>query len=169
MRTESLFLGPVDRTHPAPADEGLDQVAGELASDHRVRALAHAHPASVCERRGICNVPKKCHERDTRSVVCANDTESRSSYSRFMTDRTREEHTIKRIAIILGIAAAMGVAPSVAAAGNVTAQVKPQVTAQIVKQQVTAQVVNAQAVKAQVVAQRANAKRVALLIRVQSR
>ena len=65
---------------------------------------------------------RKCHERDTRNVACANDTERRGSYSRFMTNRTGREHIMKRTAIILGIAAAMGVAPSVAAAGSVTAQ-----------------------------------------------
>jgi len=72
---------------------------------------------------------------------------------------------MKRIATIAAVITTAAIAvPSVAAAGNVTAQVKPQVKAQVV-----AQVLNAQAVKAQVVAQRANAKRAALLIRVQSR
>jgi hypothetical protein len=51
-----------------------------------------------------------------------------------MTDRTRREHTMKRTAIILGIAAAMGVVPSVASAGGITTQDKPQVKAQIVVQ-----------------------------------
>ena len=72
---------------------------------------------------------------------------------------------MKRIATIAAVVTTAAIAvPSVAAAGSVTAQVKPQVKAQVV-----AQVVNAQAVKPQVVAQRAYAKRVSLLIRVQSR
>ena len=92
--------------------------------------------------------------RDTRNVACTNDTEARGSYSRFMTNRTGREHTMKRTAIILGIAAAMGVAPSVAAAGSVTGQVvKPQlVKAQIVKAQIVKpQLVKPQLVKAQIV------------------
>ena len=41
---------------------------------------------------------------------------------------------MKRTAIILGIAAAMGVVPSVASAGSSTAQAKPQLKAQVVVQ-----------------------------------
>ena len=80
---------------------------------------------------------------------------------------------MKRTAITFGIAAAIFVAPSVAAAGIVTAQVKLQVTAQIVKPHVTAQVVNAQRVSAAVTAQRVSAQRASAyrisLIRMQSR
>jgi len=60
---------------------------------------------------------------------------------------------MKRMAVILGVAAAMGVAPSIAAGSNVTAQVTK---AQIAKAQVhTAQVVKAQIAKAQITPQRA--------------
>jgi hypothetical protein len=56
-----------------------------------------------------------------------------------MTDRTRREHTMKRTAVVLGIAAAMGVVPSVASAGGITTQQKtqqkPQVVVQILKPQ----------------------------------
>ena len=76
-----------------------------------------------------------------------NDTEGRDSYSRFM-DRTRREHTMKRIAIILGVAATVGVSPSVAAGGNISAQVESQVVRQIVESQVVAsQLVESQVVR----------------------
>jgi ABC-type transporter MlaC component len=75
-----------------------------------------------------------------------------------MTDRTREEHTMKRTATILGVAAAL-VFPAAASAGNISTQVKPQVKTQVVAQVVQTQVV-AQRVRphvvAQVVAQRVN-------------
>jgi hypothetical protein len=61
-----------------------------------------------------------------------------------MTDRTRREHTMKRTAIILGVAAAMGVAPSAALGGNVTAQVA---NTQVVRQVVSSQVVSSQVVR----------------------
>jgi hypothetical protein len=41
---------------------------------------------------------------------------------------------MKRAAIILGVAAAMGVVPSVASAGGITTQDKPQQKAQVVVQ-----------------------------------
>jgi hypothetical protein len=63
-----------------------------------------------------------------------------------MTERTGKEHTMKRIAIIAGVVAAVAVSPSIAAAGNV-AQVS------------NAQVVNAQIAKSHVVAQRVTAQR----------
>ena len=44
LATESLFVGPVDRAHPASADQRLDAVAGELASDQALRAPPRAHP-----------------------------------------------------------------------------------------------------------------------------
>jgi hypothetical protein len=83
-----------------------------------------------------------------------------------MTDRTGKEHTMKRIAIIAGIAAALGVAPSVAGAANV-----PQVSSvQVAKQQIhlvqraQAQRVVAQKASAQrATAQRAGVLRVSLL------
>ena len=43
---------------------------------------------------------------------------------------------MKRIAIILGVAATVGVSPSVAAGGNISAQVESQVVRQIVESQV---------------------------------
>jgi hypothetical protein len=48
---------------------------------------------------------------------------------------TRKEHTMKRIATVGVAIAAFAAAPAVAAGGNV-AQVKPQVTAQVVDVQV---------------------------------
>ena len=51
------FLGTVNRAHPAPADERLDEIAGELAPDHRVGALSHAHRTSVLLPGDTCNDP----------------------------------------------------------------------------------------------------------------
>jgi len=78
---------------------------------------------------------------------------------------------MKRIATVAAILTTAGIAvPSVAAAGNVSAQVKPQVTAQIVGVQ-TAKV---QRAKAAVSVQRhtvqlANAKRFSILLQPQIR
>jgi hypothetical protein len=87
-----------------------------------------------------------------------------------MTDRTGREHTMKRIAIVLGIAAAIGVSPSVASGGNVAQVVRAQVVesqiarSQVVAQRVTSQQARAQRAKAQrVSSQRAQAARVASL------
>ena len=87
-----------------------------------------------------------------------------------MTDRTREEHIVKRIATIAAILTAAVIAvPSVASGGNV-AQVKPQVTAQLVGTQGS----KAQRVTAAVSLQRhsiqlANAKRFSILLHTQIR
>lgn len=54
---------------------------------------------------------------------------------------------MKRIAIILGVAAAVGVSPSVAAGGNISAQVESQVARQVVSQIVESQVVESQVVR----------------------
>jgi len=51
-----------------------------------------------------------------------------------MTNRTGREQIMKRTAIILGIAATMGIVPSVASAGNATAQLKTQLKPQLVVQ-----------------------------------
>lgn len=54
-----------------------------------------------------------------------------------MMDPMEREQLMKRAAVILGVAGAMLVAPSVAAAANVTAQASPQrVTAQVATVQV---------------------------------
>ena len=77
---------------------------------------------------------------------------------------------MKRNATIGAIITAFAVAPSVAAAGNNTAQVKPQVSAQVIGVQV-AKVQRAQAaisVQRHLV-QVAQAKRFSLLIRAQIR
>ena len=58
LAPERQLLGAVNRTHAPAADERLDLVAGELAPDHRVGASSHAHPASVCQGRDICNVAR---------------------------------------------------------------------------------------------------------------
>ena len=58
---------------------------------------------------------------------------------------------MKRTAIILGVLAALAV-PSVASAGNVTAQARLQVSAPVAKMQATkTQIVRAQIVRAQIV------------------
>jgi hypothetical protein len=76
----------------------------------------------------------------------------------------REEQIMKRTAVVLGIAAALFVAPRAANAGNVTAQVNPQVKArvvatQVVTTQVVAQIVTSQRVVAAVTAQRVDTQR----------
>ena len=55
---------------------------------------------------------------------------------------------MKRVALVLGITAAMGVAPSLASAGNVTQVVDSQI---VRSQQVESQVVRSQVVRSQVV------------------
>jgi hypothetical protein len=66
-----------------------------------------------------------------------------------MTDRTRREHTMQRLATIGAVITAFAIAPSVAAAGNV-ALFKPQFKAQVVG----AQVAKAQRVQVAVSVQR---------------
>ena len=66
-----------------------------------------------------------------------------------MTDQTRREPTVKRIATIGAVITAFAIAPSVASAGNVV-QVKPQFRTQVVG----AQVVTTQRVQAAVSVQR---------------
>jgi len=86
-----------------------------------------------------------------------------------MTDRTRREHLMKRTATILGIAAAMAVVPSVAAAGNITTQDRPQDKAQIVAQIFKPQPQSpARATIARVSTHRFTAHKISLL-RIQSR
>ncbi len=76
---------------------------------------------------------------------------------------------MKRTAIILGIAATMGVAPSVAAAGNITTQDRPQDKAQIVAQIFKPQPQSpARATVARVSAHRFSAHRISVL-RIQTR
>ena len=76
---------------------------------------------------------------------------------------------MKRTAIIFGIAAAMGVIPSVASAGNATAQLKPQLKPQLVVQVFKPQPANAARVTvARVSSHRAGTHRITLL-RIQSR
>jgi hypothetical protein len=53
-----------------------------------------------------------------------------------MTDRTRREQAMKRIATIGAVVTAFAVAPSLAAGGNFAAQVKTQVSAQVIRVQV---------------------------------
>jgi hypothetical protein len=67
-----------------------------------------------------------------------------------MTDRTREEHTMKRTAAIVGVIAALAV-PSVASAGNMPAQAKLQVKPQVSKALVArAQIAHVQVSRVQV-------------------
>ncbi|OFW74825.1 MAG: hypothetical protein A2Y55_03865 [Actinobacteria bacterium RBG_16_68_12] len=95
-----------------------------------------------------------------------NDTEARGSYSQVMTDRTREEHTMKRIATIAAVLTTAAIAvPSVVAAGNV-AQFKPQVSTQVVSAQVSTVQRAKLAVSVQrVSAQRSQAQRFSVLLR----
>ena len=91
-------------------------------------------------------------------------------YSRDMTDRTREEHHMKRIATIGAIITAFAVAPSVAAGGNVSAQFKPQVSAQVIRVQTAKAQRATVAISVQrLLVQVAQAKRFSLLIRAQIR
>jgi hypothetical protein len=80
-------------------------------------------------------------------------------------DPTNREQIMKRTAIVLGVAAAMLVAPSVAS-GGVSAQVRPEVAT--VEAQHKPQVIKAEVVKAHVVAhvvtvERHRAYRISLL------
>lgn len=76
---------------------------------------------------------------------------------------------MKRTAIILGIAATMGVVPSVAAAGNITTQIKPQLKAQVVVQVLKPQPVSpARITIARATSYKASAYRISLF-RAQSR
>lgn len=72
---------------------------------------------------------------------------------------------MKRTAIILGVAAAMGIVPAVAGAGNSTTQDRPQYKAQIFKPQPQSP---ARATVARVSAHRFSADRISVL-HIQSR
>jgi len=86
-----------------------------------------------------------------------------------MKQQTRREQIMKRTATILGIAAAIAVVPSVAAAGNSTAQAKPQLKAQVVVQVLKPQPLSpARVTVARVSSQRFSANRISL-IRVSAR
>ncbi|CAN5262748.1 hypothetical protein BH20ACT13_BH20ACT13_00670 [soil metagenome] len=76
---------------------------------------------------------------------------------------------MKRTAILLGVLAAMSIIPSVAAAGNITTQDRPQDKAQIVAQIFKPQPQNpARATVARVSAHRFSAHRISVL-RIQTR
>jgi hypothetical protein len=76
------------------------------------------------------------------------------------TDRTGKEHTMKRTATILGVLAALAV-PSVASAGNVTAQARLQVSAHGSQMQVLkTEIVRAQIARTQVSAAKVSRARV---------
>ena len=111
-----------------------------------------------------------CHERDTRNIAHANDTGRRATYSRNMTDRTRKGHTMKRIATIAAILTTAAIVAPVAAAGNISAQIKPQISAQIVGVQVAkVQRANAAVTVQRHTVQLANAKRFSILLHSQIR
>jgi hypothetical protein len=96
-----------------------------------------------------------CNGRDIRNVTRANDTAGRASYAPAMTDRIGKEHTMKRIATIGAVITAFAVAPSLAAGGNFAAEIKPQVSAQVVGAQVAkAQVARAERAQAAISVQR---------------
>ena len=71
--------------------------------------------------------PSLCHEGHVRNVAGTNDASADCSYARDMTNRTRREHTMKRLATIAAIVTAFAVAPSIAAAGNDISKQRPQV------------------------------------------
>jgi hypothetical protein len=77
-----------------------------------------------------------CNGLDIRNVARTNDTACPASYAPAMTDRIGKEHTMKRIAAIGAVVAAFGIAPSLAAGGNFAAEMKPQLSAQVVRAQV---------------------------------
>jgi hypothetical protein len=105
-----------------------------------------------------------CHERDTPSVADANDNRFGRSYSRPMTARRREQK-MKRTAVILGAAAAFGVAPAIAAGAH-EPQVESQIVrSQVVRSQVVRQVVRPGVVRSAVVRQGLAPQRVVSLRR----
>jgi len=113
--------------------------------------------------------PSLCNDGDIRNVARTNDATTPASYPRNMRI-TRRENTMKRIATIGAIITAFAVAPSVAAAGNVAAQTKPQISAQVIGVQVS----KVQRAQAAISVQRhlvqvAQAKRFSLLLRAQVR
>jgi hypothetical protein len=72
-----------------------------------------------------------------------------------MTDRIGKGHTMKRIATIGAVITAFAVAPSLAAGGNFAAEIKPQVSAQVVGAQIAkAQVARAERAQAAISVQR---------------
>jgi hypothetical protein len=77
-----------------------------------------------------------CNRGDIRNVARANDTPAGPSYAPVMTDRIGKEHTMKRIATIGAVITAFAVAPSLAAGGNFAAEIKPQVSAEVIGAQV---------------------------------
>jgi CRP-like cAMP-binding protein len=100
--------------------------------------------------------------------VRANDTEARGSYSQVMT-RTREEHTMKRIATIAAVLTTAAVVAPVATAGSVV-QVKPQISAQIARVQVAkVQRANTAVTVQRHTVQLAKAKRFSILLHSQIR
>jgi hypothetical protein len=89
-----------------------------------------------------------CNGGDIRNVARANDAAAASSYAPPMKDRIGREHTMKRIATIGAVVAAFAVAPSLAAGGNFAAEIKPQVSSQVIGTQVAkTQVANTQIAK----------------------
>ena len=98
---------------------------------------------------------KMCNGGDIRNVACANDTACGASYAPGMTDRIGKEHTMKRIAIVGAVVTAFAVAPSLAAGGNFAAEIKPQISAQVIGTQVArAQVAKAERAQAAISVQR---------------
>lgn len=116
--------------------------------------LSHVPGRQIDEKWPLHPRPSLCNDGDIRNVARENDTGSGGSYCRDMTDRTRREHSMKRIAAITAVLAGLAI-PSVASAANSTAQASPQVTRQVVQ----AQMVRTQRANAAVVAQRVSSQR----------
>ena len=145
-----------------------DLALGERAATGDREELAHVLRGQIFEQRPL-HAASLCNGGDIRNVATANDTARGGSYSRDMTI-TRRENTMKRIATIGAIITAFAVAPSVASAGNSTAQAKPQISAQVI----TVQISKVQRAQAAVSVQRhlvqiAQAKRFSLMLRAQIR
>ena len=102
LAPEALLVGTVDRTHPPAADERFDPVAGDRRSGRQHGARDVAHRSSVWQRSADCNTASaSCVTTVTLATSRARTTRSDAApYSRAMTDRTRREHTMKRIATI---------------------------------------------------------------------
>jgi hypothetical protein len=103
--------------------------------------------------------PSLCNAGDIRNVTATNDTEDARSYAPSMTDRTRREQVMKRIATIAAVLTTAVVAVPVAAGGNNVATKNTQV----VRQVVGVQVANTQVVRTKL----ANRHRVTTAAKVQ--
>ena len=101
-----------DETQPASALTAWMRVMLEPTRD-----CDAIPPSNQPEARQVAATPRGevCDERYVRNVAGANDTGIDCAYLRLMTSHERKGHTMNRTAVILGVAAAMGVFASAAA------------------------------------------------------